>query len=410
MSQIRSERGTQKGQPRLRFACNQCYAAKLKCTGEHNGCTRCRTLRTECVYTESRVGKVRGIRRKKRQDQQSLPAATSSTVTSQDQRTGDVTTSSALSLRVPPPTPSAPGTMLQPRPNTWVPNSSWGDAMLNLDESLTFEAILEDGTIASCMNTSSISDVANCSYQITETANSTGFGQSLSNYLPPSAFSGQQTHRGRNSLSLYSPFPTPPSTTNSAHATPPEETPKQDLSKLDSRCVLASTQILVTLENYLLSELKALDLILTTVSKAADDLKKLVQLQHESRCDRCIILFTIIMLQIVALLEAGSNTAADNGSDIMSDILTGTQPTFGPSFGLGAFVLTSEEQKSWRSRIVTKEYRHVGDILSSLMVLARLGPRDSSNDPIAVDSRLKCLGSIEQRLKEMLAKEGVANM
>ncbi|KAF2728901.1 hypothetical protein EJ04DRAFT_569131 [Polyplosphaeria fusca] len=188
------------------------------------------------------------------------------------------------------------------------------------------------------------------------------------------------------------------------------ETPRRDFSKLDSRCVIACTQILVTLENYLLSELRALDLILATVSKAVDDLKKIVELQQESRCDRCIILFTTIMLQVIALLEAGCNSATDHEPDIVDDILSGAQPRLGPSLYFGAFLPTSEEQRSWRSRIITREYRHVGEILSSVLVLARLGSRGSSTDPIAVASRLGCLGNIEQRLKEMAAKEAGADI
>ncbi|KAJ5249272.1 hypothetical protein N7468_000723 [Penicillium chermesinum] len=59
------------GKPgRLRAACTNCHAAKLRCSGERSGCTRCRTLNQDCVYLESRVGKTRGRRK-----QQLSPAA-----------------------------------------------------------------------------------------------------------------------------------------------------------------------------------------------------------------------------------------------------------------------------------------------------------------------------------------------
>ncbi|KAJ4357170.1 uncharacterized protein N0V89_001745 [Didymosphaeria variabile] len=304
---------------------------------------------------------------------------------------------------------------------------AWSDDMLNLDDHLNFEDMLEDSTVTSPKNTSSASDFTCSSAQTTEHAQSPSFRLGVSNDLLPfipdhrTDHAGQQNHQ--DSISIPSPtgitsdaqglILTPTSQVDPTYSrmaparrrTIPE-TPQQNFSKLDSRCVLACTQILVTLENYLFSELRALDLILATVSKAVDDLKKLVELQQQSRCDRCIILFTTVMLQVIALLEAGSNSATDHELDAVDDIIYGTQPRPGPSLHFGAFLPTSEEQRSWRSRIITREYRHVGEILSGVMVLARLGPRGSSTDPTAVDSRLKCLGNIEQRLKEMAAKEG----
>ncbi|KAF2671451.1 hypothetical protein BT63DRAFT_217410 [Microthyrium microscopicum] len=44
---------------KLRAACNSCHASKVRCSGEKSGCARCRTLGLECVYVESRVGKVK---------------------------------------------------------------------------------------------------------------------------------------------------------------------------------------------------------------------------------------------------------------------------------------------------------------------------------------------------------------
>ncbi|KAK2836990.1 hypothetical protein FQN49_006516 [Arthroderma sp. PD_2] len=47
---------------RWRSACNQCHSAKVRCSGERTGCSRCSNLQYECVYAVSRVGKVPGIR------------------------------------------------------------------------------------------------------------------------------------------------------------------------------------------------------------------------------------------------------------------------------------------------------------------------------------------------------------
>ncbi|KAL4783353.1 hypothetical protein BJX76DRAFT_358096 [Aspergillus varians] len=61
----RAQNEQRDGKPgRLRAACTCCHAAKVRCSGEKNGCTRCRTLGYECVYLESRVGKTRGRRKR----------------------------------------------------------------------------------------------------------------------------------------------------------------------------------------------------------------------------------------------------------------------------------------------------------------------------------------------------------
>ena len=72
---------------KLRAACNQCHDSKVgftpsatrrgweheltrnvqvRCSGERLGCKRCQTLGCECIYEESRVGKVQGNRGRKR--------------------------------------------------------------------------------------------------------------------------------------------------------------------------------------------------------------------------------------------------------------------------------------------------------------------------------------------------------
>ncbi|KIW37372.1 uncharacterized protein PV06_10416 [Exophiala oligosperma] len=50
---------------KLRAACNQCFSAKVRCDGNKQGCRRCLEKRLSCVYSESRVGKVVGKRRKR---------------------------------------------------------------------------------------------------------------------------------------------------------------------------------------------------------------------------------------------------------------------------------------------------------------------------------------------------------
>ncbi|KAL4776769.1 hypothetical protein BDW60DRAFT_202875 [Aspergillus nidulans var. acristatus] len=50
--------------PKLRSACNECHAAKVRCSGEKTGCQRCSNLRLKCAFSISRIGKVPGKRSK----------------------------------------------------------------------------------------------------------------------------------------------------------------------------------------------------------------------------------------------------------------------------------------------------------------------------------------------------------
>lgn len=176
---------------------------------------------------------------------------------------------------------------------------------------------------------------------------------------------------------------------------------RKDVSKANSKCVIACAHILATLETYLLSELKTLDLVLGAVHKATEDLKQLVKIQEKSRCERCVALFTPILSQIIDLLEAGTTPLPDDGVGLPGSCLSGIQTEFIPTLGFGAFQVTAEEQLSWRSRIVLKEYRHVGEVLSSVTELAGLGPRGSSSAPEMVKYRTDSHRKLEARLKSL---------
>ncbi|KAF7901522.1 hypothetical protein EAF00_003743 [Botryotinia globosa] len=50
--------------PKLRHACNECHASKVRCSGERTGCRRCVYNQQKCTYSVSMVGKVQGHRRR----------------------------------------------------------------------------------------------------------------------------------------------------------------------------------------------------------------------------------------------------------------------------------------------------------------------------------------------------------
>lgn len=54
---------------RLRAACNECHAAKLRCSGERSGCQRCAANGLTCAYEVSMVGRAPKTRKRRRIDE-----------------------------------------------------------------------------------------------------------------------------------------------------------------------------------------------------------------------------------------------------------------------------------------------------------------------------------------------------
>jgi hypothetical protein len=318
----------------------------------------------------------------------------------------------------------------------WAPVAAWQYDIPMLDGTLsTLDELVEEGASTSSIDTSMGSgEVHHVAGRTTDAPGAAGnsIGSSASSHVSSSGSVGFSVE-GRSvcrrdaalvsspiaaTIDLDRALPTPHSCSartpcrpeaSAREPKPPVEPGLQhsekELAKLDSRCVLICVHILATLENYLLSELKALDLILEAIRKATAELKKLVQLQEQSRSDRCIILFTAIMFQVTALLEAGAKPLPGSEGDALEGFHSGFQTSLVPALGFGAFSLSREHQRELQSQIVLREYRHVGEVLSSVMLLARRGPRGASHAPDMVEQRTRSLSSLEQKLKGLCEQE-----
>lgn len=161
--------------------------------------------------------------------------------------------------------------------------------------------------------------------------------------------------------------------------------------------------MIITLENYILSDLKALELILRAVRQATDDLHKLVQHQQTSRSDRCIFLFFTIMYQIVELLEAGARSLDDDVNDGLGSMMTLGQPPFSAGFGFGSFSMGmgAEDQRLWKAHILRREYQRTTEILNSVGSLATMGPGDAPLAPADREHRSKCMTELGRRFKQL---------
>ena len=176
------------------------------------------------------------------------------------------------------------------------------------------------------------------------------------------------------------------------------------VASIDSQCILACTQIIINLENYIITDLKALDIILGIIKKAIDTLHKLINLQQDSRSFRIQALFGVIMYQIIELLETGCagflvehTKAATQGLDKLDSIDVGG---YLPGLGFGTFQIDAEDKRSWRAQIVLKALRQSSEILQKIVSLARIGHIHDLQQQ-AGSEREPCYADLERRLKSL---------
>ena len=139
-----------------------------------------------------------------------------------------------------------------------------------------------------------------------------------------------------------------------------------------SRCVIICSNLISSLEKYLLDDLKVLDFILGTVKGVLVQLNPFIELHNARQDVKCLILFFIICHQIVELLEIGCANFLDEGSldDGMckGDLTTGSPPITSSSIaGLGFDVFSSpKNQRRWQSQIILDEMQPFARILHVL--------------------------------------------
>lgn len=448
-----------------------CLLLKVKCTGEHDGCARCRNLNTECVYAESRVGKVQGSRSKRRKTHsrtmETDPGTQVHDELSAKSKNGSVTLPTPIFS---PHSPMWPGNDTRTTQhqnvfswaNSWNNNTPWDFDMSmitgnvpNLHGSMVDGSTLLPPQLAIAptgfQDTTHSSDnrdvqvnpegqipvAASSSSIVARGAGSSGVTQSSvtaatrPTVLPDlggrledprqhdeandNSDSDDSSSVSRSSRSSSVELPpagetsgtsiTSDSKSSQVHL--PERTlrsgPKPsiaDFGRLNSHCVLSCVRVIGTLENYLLGELKNLDLIMEIISRAGAEVSNLVKLQQEARCDRCVLLFNTVVFQLIELLDAGARALSDVQKDFPGASL------YPAGFGFGSLSHGPEDQRLWRSRVMRGACHRVGDLISGVIGLVRLGPRGESLAPEAVEQRVKCLVAMERKLKCIYDREG----
>ena len=300
--------------------------------------------------------------------------------------------------------PDPPQQALCSWPQHWPLSAPWIDAPMLDDNLVEFDAVIGGPTTTSAGHLDAPYDHESTSPSAAAASpiSSSWLGSNQA-CLAPNAATGLPSPRSA-SLSAQTP-PRPEQTaqmesgeghkTAATTANPAPKETRLDRARLDSECVMVCTHIIAVMENYLLCEPKTLYLVLEPIRKATAELRNLIHLQQESRCGRCISLFTVVLSQMIDLLEAGAKPPSESEAGLPAGrFLSGMQS----NIGFSAFSLTADEQRGWQSRIVRKEYHNVAEVVSAVIRMAESGQRGTAVNPAMTEQWTKPLAELKQKL------------
>lgn len=325
--------------------------AQVKCSGEKTGCVRCQNLSLKCEYLESKMGKVPGIRARKNR----VVHGSVSSMTVSDM----------------PPTPQTTHRQQSDFAEEATQNTreqsilSWtADFEYSSNSELLDFVAPGDG-----YNNEHYKDSLGDPRSLTASGDISGpcFGFGMDDG-PQAGGTTQQAPTHSNEPENYL---VPPS---HSFIPSPHSKPK---SQVDSQCVLACIQIILSLENYILTDLRSEELILDVSRCTVEQLTILVDMQKDSRSVRCMALFSVVLHQLCELFEVGCSVilAECNGEDVgLHSVLPRKLKGFG-GFGFGASVIDVEEQLAWKARKMAKELQLIIEVMRKISTLARTGPR-----------------------------------
>lgn len=338
---------------------------QVRCSGEKDGCRRCQNLDHECVYSESRVGKVPGIRNRNKRARigPEQPGMCS-------------------------PTPTEIGTRAsskEPAPDSYFPL---------FDESLLDWAHASDESSEPYDLSAFDSDAASfLDFQESDPAlhmsshPSPGFPGLCADFdfkisdlgfpvdsLPtppvseygrkptPAAYTNKMTTPHRQQLGLLNPAgrkDAPKVSTAPPTRTSSPSVPERPQSANSSRgCISACNEIVEYLDSQIHSDLTALDAVMRVNQIAATELSRILALPECRASASCPLLICIAADQIVTLFECSVRSQGGLPDAHALDLI--------PDLRFGFFQVDREEMVTLRAHIITKELRRSLQVLETL--------------------------------------------
>jgi hypothetical protein len=332
----------------------------------------------ECVYAESRVGRVRGIRTKK---YKSRTNQNDTTIEAEDEISSDPTDmSTSTSTSGPSGSTDAiaadndfyfPQPTVQRRMHTQSTSAGgFEDVVLNWSNELAAASDVNmlndtDQLFANLVTENQHGQISpvNDSQFGTETRR-TSFSQAESDIRSPEVNFETTTHSDRRShfaLARRKPLHAQLQLSSNSRYTS---------NRTSSQCIVACTKIILSLEKYLIDDLKVLDLIFDIVKKVMGQLNPLVEYQFVTRDMKCLTIFRVIVKQIIELLEAGcanffAELQDDGASEEDGDVIGGSLS----NLGFGFLNVTPGDQRRWRSQLVLEELQPISQNLRKIVAL-----------------------------------------
>ncbi|KAH8583162.1 hypothetical protein B0O99DRAFT_248028 [Bisporella sp. PMI_857] len=366
---------------RLRAACNQCNTTKIKCSGERTGCSRCRTLQVLCIYSESRVGRVPGMRAKKKNYGDS---------TSGDNVNNDNSNTNGNSNATIPETINVDASnVLSPL----IAGRGFEDGMVDWSNGLTDNDIFHDTSSGDFFVS-----LANDNPRMLPTSPSADFtfnsrrrGVSGASSAPFSGDSGLDFESTQISQRPFQPLHSrrPSISGHTASATDPRNGGVDSIeNKRNSQCVTTCAHVILTLQKYLDDNLK---------------LTPFVEHQRTARDIKSLGLFSVLCHQIMELLDAGCQNFFEETDQNQSQNTSKSPDTGFSGLGFDPFVINSRAQRRLRSQIILDKIQPFAEMMRTLAALTTsiTEARAQHSSAGAQDS---CYGDLMVRLSNLIEK------
>jgi hypothetical protein len=325
---------------------------------------RCRNTGAECVFQESRVGKVPGIRAKRNKDQiqkQMNTPAPSKHGFPTEKVTDSISVSTEARL-------FEQSHECEQDPDDTM---SWAtDWQLEPSATTTFDLLDE-------LDSHAPSNISSVHPGVTDGSSGSGFVTTASSEESYMLSPTDANLEGLLMFQLATPIQTEPSVGIGTSAMP-MSLGLLPRSERDSQCCLECCQMINDLENYIMAELKAFKILLGIIRRALGKLAELISSQHNSKNLRCIMLFTTLLYQILELLETCLSTVLAETSRQQGQGLSGGSL----GFGFGDFTIDAEEQSAFRTQSILKEVQHAIEVLSKLRSISTWPSSNPSNSDL----------------------------
>ncbi|KAI0182486.1 hypothetical protein EV127DRAFT_475884 [Xylaria flabelliformis] len=371
--------GVRPAQVKLRTACNQCCTAKVKCSGQREGCDRCRSTGARCIYSESRVGKVAGIRAKKTQ--------TVVVSTESQKRQRRISSPAITQCASSPASSTAPTERDQDADSEatiwWSPG--WNSSSSHNNIAVAANSKETPGLAQFSMSATNPSSfgplaafAASNDFCLTE-----HFGDIMGPPSPLPAADGQQADMAGN-----------------MHQQLPLLRGIRERTETDSHCCQDCCHLITEIENFINLELKDAKIIIGILKQVIEKVTHLISLQQGSANLRCLMLFLTLLYQMIELMDGGFAAMAAEETRQRTRSITGGSI----NLGFGGFSLGVDNHCASMKQEFLKEIRQAETINVALRAMVEPVPGGSATTGLhSPQSKAlsNCFLDIQSQLNEL---------